>query len=1413
MQDILHKPYSQLPGRIRTEIYGLRDHSYVKEKFETIFSSIEGVILATASTITGNILLIYDESQISVDILNLFLHKFEEVLFRKFEKEHVAISEIAAGTRDDGTPTVPLGNEPSFSKIKNLLYMPTQTPNGNSMSSEDEKVPFPLVLSVGGLGILGIKQLLFGRSSLARHPVPFYLSGLLAISTGYPFIKRGLANIQKKKGINIDFILGAGALSLALVRENLVVLAGLSMLQYLNWKRQKKEEDILEPNYISTEMQQYSQTMSVAGVGAAAVSLALSLNPITAFSVLLAANPRPITLSTEYTWKQAEYIAREEKLDVPLNGSFHQLSHVKTIVFDDADMLIENGRIRSEYAVCFEQLRNEEMQISVLHNKKQINLEKLQERLHKDYNLPMVDVTRAFPKQREDVLFVFDQALNRSDNIISYYPSIPSSQFASICKNLSLAKALNKKVQRNFRVTKIWNTVGAVMAASLARNAPLIPLVGDALNLVFMSRSNRWIDKKMRREKQSSKQIATEEKSERSAWHTMEGDQVVSLFQSDIVHGLSSHAIDTAFQKYGKNELISKPRPHWIYGYLSQFKEFTTIILGSTALLSILSGHLIDGIIMGTILLFNAGVGTIQERKAEQAVETLTKFVPPDCHVIRDGKEQQIPASDLLPGDIILLEAGDRVPADIRLLENWNVEVNESALTGESLPVKKEAEKVEEHTGLADRRNLLYLGTHITRGKLKGIVVETGSRTEMGHLLTMLSEEEIEDTPLQKQVTAISKTFMKVALVAGSFVFLAGLLRGMPLGQLGITSVALVSSAIPEGLPVTITIALTAGILRMAKKNTVIRKLSSLETLGRVTVVCSDKTGTLTKNEMTVKKIATVRSIYDVSGNGYIPEGKICDCNGEDVECEELNQLLMIGMLCNNSKLDKQEDGWEMVGDPTEGAILTLAGKRAKWVQDHTRWKRIYEVPFDSKDRKMSVVCTEDKNNKEDCYLMTKGSIEKILEKCTTYQQNGKAYLLTEEIKNEILKQNDEFADQALRVLAFAYRPLMERPKDGCLDDIDQDLIYVGMVGMMDPPKDDVQKSVEESIALGIKPIMITGDHPKTALAIAKNIGIWNESQKIVTGNELDELSEEELRKEINNIAIFARVTPEHKLKIITTLQQAGHIVAMTGDGVNDSPAIKRADVGIAMGVSGTQVTKESADMILQNDGFSSIIEGVKEGRTIIGNIRKALGCLLSGNLAEIVVTSTAVIAGLPLPIIPVQILLMNLLTDALPAMVLAINPGNKALQTKRQGIADKELYSQVITRGILLGAGSVGLFVASLAAGLPLGVAQTTAFAALVAGQLVQTFSWRQENSAESIKDWSKDKFLLGALGVSWAAMLAAIYVPMFAGVFQTTALPLAAWVPILAVAGGSALIVKPLTKIWSNQKGLENPIGLAAA
>ncbi|WP_026695711.1 cation-translocating P-type ATPase [Peribacillus kribbensis] len=1384
------RAYHIMPGRLRTELYGLKNTPETALMFKQMFSSIEGIQLAEASDVTGKILIHFDENTLSLNHICTAVSQFEEMLFKQHHLEDYDDKEeyenpVYAVSACEAAATIDLaaykekaaGFTNRVSSFLDAIPLRARAPA--------ERIPLPLALSVGGLLILGVKQLFWGRSFFSQHPLLFYMAAGISVVTGYAFFKERIkkASIEGKQNI-ADMALSVGAIGLALIRENLVVLSALSLIQYLNWKRKSSDEQVLmDQEYVSEKIEAYSRQAGKLGFLSAAAALAVTRNPVISLAVLLAANPRPITVSAEYAWKQADFMARQNNQMIPKNGSVFGLEHLKAVVFEDASLLSKEGSIRKECEDLLNHLSGKT--VSYINNKDKVDLAELQKQLA-DFDVEFVPHRAIRTAKRHDILLVIKEDTPENSKVVSFYPYIRANQLYGIAKTMEYAGELSKVINRNLLITRIWNLAGPILAMPLILSAPLVNLIGDALSLTFISRAKVWTEKK----NQSVKELQQAFNRDKTPWHSKAAGDIVSFYKSDMQKGLDQEQVDHASAVYGKNQLVSKTKSHWIRTYVGQFKEFTTQVLGATAILSAVTGHLFDGLIMGAILLINAGIGTVQERKADRAVETMSQFVPPNCRVIRDGSIAEIAAYDLVPGDIVELEAGDRVPADLRILHSSSLEANESALTGESLPVEKKEAGIKEDVPINDRTNLLYMGTHITRGKCKAIVVETGKNTEMGHLLSLLTEEDDHTTPLQRQVTTISKKFMKGALAVGALVFITGLVRGLPLTEMVTTSVALTASAIPEGLPITITFALTAGIFRMAKKKALVRKLSALETLGRTTVICSDKTGTLTKNEMTVKRIVTPDHDYKVTGDGYDPKGKI---TGE--ESGDLDQLLRIGLLCNNSELIQEQGSWSIKGDPTEGALLTAAGKRGLWKQEHKQWIRKEEIPFDSSTGKMSVICHEE-NQHEKCFIMTKGSVEKLLDICSHYQSNGEAVPLNDSMRKKILEQNEELAKEALRVLGFAYRELNSKASE---EQYEKNLIYTGMCGMMDPPKADVEKSIRDAVRLGIKPVMITGDHPLTALAIAKQIGIYDGKTKAVTGKELDGISNDELLRIIDDIAIYARVTPEHKLRIVTTLQKKGHVVAMTGDGVNDSPAIKKADVGIAMGKTGTQVTKETADMVLKEDHFGSIVDGVKEGRTIIGNIRKAIGCLLSGNLAEILVTSMAVMAGLPLPVVPVQILLMNMLTDALPAMILAVNPGSKSKETKRQEIVDGSLYRQVITRGAVLGLGSLGLFIWGLSIGLPLAAAQTVAFATLVAGQLIQTFSWRQAGSREAVKDWTKDRFLVGALGVSWLSLFSVIYIPPLAGIFKTAALPLWHWGPILLIATIAARIVNPLSKMWS--------------
>ncbi|KZE80355.1 HAD family hydrolase [Paenibacillus elgii] len=1528
-----------LPGRIRIEFYGLHNNPDTAQQIQAELSVWTGITLVRACPLSGRVLLTYDQRQLKAEQVLERIEQLEEELSQPCGDPKPFRAHDAPPTREQSSPS------PDASYAKREAAAAAEPPEASCVAGASDRMPLPLALSMGGLAVLGAKLLLLGRSALARSPAPFYLSAGLSVITGYPLLRRGFHSFAKERRWNADLLLGTGALALALVRENLIVLAGIGLLQYVEWKRNQVAAN-RSPAVLPPEIKRYTENANKWGLIGAGATLTLTRDPLRAVAVLLAANPRPAFIPAEYGWQQAELVCAENRALLPDSGSLSKLARTKTLLLEDASSLYRDeseeiqcltketepdkaicltaslleksshpwkaelsekarrtcrtlrtafqveesaegvqGKISGSrvfagsYAYCQEQgidcgmyeleakrLARQGSDVLFIGVKAEssggtcIGLLSKKRQLHSAH-APLIRELKAQGwsigalscSEGTDISLLERQGLDthwlslqpgewaerlaagvpRGENALLVtsgdaspvhalcqeygIPSITVQQLSELPRTLELAARMDRSVHRNYRLTAIWNMLGSALAAFGFIRAPLVNLASDALSLAFMSAFRQTSERAALPQLVTGDREAAATAEAPVLWHEAPWERAVSHYGTDTGRGLESKQVHALRSAHGSNHLEGRPPTPWIASFLGQFKEFTTLILLGTTALSFFTGGLYDGIAMSAVLLANAAVGTMQERKAEQVIESLNRYQPPTCKVLRNGTLEEISALELVPGDIVQLEAGDRVPADIRLVESYNLQVSEAALTGESVPVPKQEAPVNGALPLAERSNMIYMGTDVTRGKATGVVVQTGLHTEMGRLMSLLQNDEKELTPLQKQVTSISKKFIKGALIVCGIVFATGLLRGIPLMEMISTSIALAASAIPEGLPVTITIALSAGIFRMARKQALVRKLSALETLGRTTVICSDKTGTLTKNEMTVRHVISLNRSWEVGGTGYDPSGEIrrTAVSGRAVAAleqspqqPELARILQISLLCNNAKLEQDDEGhWIVKGDPTEGALLTFAAKAGTRPETMRQWHRGKEIPFDSNTGKMSVVCKDTAGTEsQDCYVFTKGAVEMLLQRCTQVQSDGRLLELTEERKRIILEQNGKLSGEALRVLGFAYRPLT----DGDLPEPDErDMIFVGMVGMMDPPKPEAAHSIQEALALGVKPVMITGDHPITAISIARQLGMYDGSQRVLSGHELDRMTDEELQEAVEHTAIFARVSPEHKLRIVRAFQQRGHLVAMTGDGINDTPAIKQANVGIAMGRTGTEVTKQTADMVLKEDDFGTIVEAVKEGRTIMGNIRKALGCLLTGNLAEIIVSSAAVILGMPLPLVPVQILLMNLITDALPAMVLAINPGNKTKLTERVEIADGKLYRKVFTRGALLGLGSLGLFAASLASGVPLPAARSIAFATLVSGQLMQTFSWRQEGSAESVKDWSQDRFLVGALGVSWLSLLAALYIPPAARFFHAAPIAWSHWIPVLAVAGSVTLLSKPLVAwIESERPGAPKPV-----
>lgn len=779
---------------------------------------------------------------------------------------------------------------------------------------------------------------------------------------------------------------------------------------------------------------------------------------------------------------------------------------------------------------------------------------------------------------------------------------------------------------------------------------------------------------------------------------TLPPETVVRNLNSNLEKGLSTKEVQNYQERYGLNQLIEIPgAPSW-KRFLHQFQDLVIWILIVAAVISGLLGDWTDTVAILAIVILNGMLSFFQEERASRALASLRKLSSPNAKVIRNGIRETIPASEIVPGDRIELEAGDFVPADARLIQSFSFATQESSLTGESTPVEKNADKILPRTiPLADRQNMIYMGTVAASGRASAIVAATGMQTELGKIAGLLQTAEHEPTPLQRRLAQLGKVLIFVCLAIVVIIFVIHLIRGEELLQIFLLAVSLAVAAVPEGLPAVVTVALALGLQRMVKRNALIRKLPSVETLGSVTVICSDKTGTLTKNEMTVREVAVGPDVFQVTGAGYVPQGKFLiqgtSENPKELP-EDLVQALKIGVYCNNSQIFPQGDSqsWKISGDPTEAALLIAAMKAGVSLQKEN--EMVLEIPFDSERKAMSVIVRENDGS----YLVyAKGAPEVILKKSSYERFEGQRRELTEERRKQIQKKNSEMGSHALRVLGVAYRII---PKDQFQKNLDyeQDLIFGGLIGMMDPPRPEVQRAVKKCHHAGIRPIMITGDHPETAMAVGRELHIAQENDRAMTGLELDQLSDSDLAKELDHIAIFARVSAEHKLRIVKALKAQGHIVAMTGDGVNDAPAVKAADIGIAMGITGSDVTKDASDMVLMDDNFASIVNAVEEGRGIFANIRKFLHYLLSSNASEIIFIFVAALLGWPIPLLPIQILWINLISDSFPALALGMEKVEPHIMNQKPRAPKNPILSirdgiRILLHGSLLASASILAF------------------------------------------------------------------------------------------------------------------------
>jgi len=949
----------------------------------------------------------------------------------------------------------------------------------------------------------------------------------------------------------------------------------------------------------------------------------------------------------------------------------------------------------------------------------------------------------------------------------------------------------------------------------------------------------------------------THEEIKEQEWHALTGDEVLKHLE---VHqnGLTHEEAARRLAHYGQNQLREAPRPGFLHMLWEQLNNFVVILLIVASVISALLGDYVEAAAIMAIVVLNAVLGIVQEQRAEEALAALKKLAAPDAQVLRDGHRQSIPSYNLVPGDLVFLEAGNFIPADIRLLEAVNLRVEEASLTGESLAVQKNAASVlEKNVPLGDRKNTAFMGTVVSYGRGRGVVTSTGMHTQLGLIASMLQNVETEETPLQRRLDQLGKSLSIGSLILVAVVFIVALINYTNIGglfsgplaylkeyaaeitEVFIIAISLAIAAVPEGLPAVVTISLALGMREMVRRHALIRKLSSVETLGSATTICSDKTGTLTQNEMTVTRMWVDGQFIDVTGTGYTPKGDFL-VDGKPVEIKEYPAALTslwLGLLNNDAEIEitgesEENQTYRIVGDPTEGALVVAAAKAgAIHVNIREAYPRENEVPFDSERKRMITIHDVKSPQKDDPSPFTderhknwdvvtvKGAPDVVLDLCTQYQgMENQPHPMTIEARDRILAANDEMTKNALRVLGVAYRVLRDvpdNPENIKANELEQNLVFVGLMGMIDPARTEVRSALEKARHAGIRTVMITGDYPNTARAIAETIGLLRPGHKVRTGAELDAMSDEQLKIEIEVTDVFARVSPEHKMRIVDALQANDEIVAMTGDGVNDAPAIKRADIGVAMGINGTDVAKETADMVLTDDNYASIVAAVEQGRIIYGNIRKFVFFLLSSNVAEIMIIFLATLAGLPAPLTAIQLLWLNLLTDGAPALALAMEKGDpdtmdQKPRAKNEPIVNRSMGIGIVVQTFAQTGAVLTAFILGLAwhleagATIPSGMnalsyilqhdwrgvdvqtAETMAFVTLSLAELFRAYTVRSERASIFTIGVLSNKWMQYAVGLSIFLLLVVTATPFLQPIFNTHFLSLREW----GIVTGLALI-----------------------
>ncbi|MBI5714948.1 MAG: cation-translocating P-type ATPase [Chloroflexi bacterium] len=891
--------------------------------------------------------------------------------------------------------------------------------------------------------------------------------------------------------------------------------------------------------------------------------------------------------------------------------------------------------------------------------------------------------------------------------------------------------------------------------------------------------------------------MTTTIKNKTTIWHTFSSETLFTLLKS-APNGLAHDESARRLAEHGPNELQAAQRISPWTLLFEQFKNVLIVILLVATALSAFLGHGVEAIAIAVIVLFAVLLGFVQEYRAERAIEALRQMAAPIATVLRGGEEIEVAARELVPGDVILLRAGNKIPADVRLIESVNLQIEEAALTGESVPVEKHAAPLaNDDLALGDRKNMGYAGTVATYGRGRAMVVATGMSTEFGKIAQMLQTIETGKTPLQENLDKVGHTLARAAFVVVAIIVALGLFRGQPFIEMLIFGIALAVAVVPEALPAVVTISLALGVQRMVKRNALMRRLPAVETLGSTSVICSDKTGTLTKDEMTARKIFVDGQTLEVSGAGYAPFGQF-SCNGVTVKpSTPLTQLLRAATLASDAHIVRSEsdDRWHVKGDPTEGALVVAAAKAGLPKADlDSQFPRVNEIPFTSETKRMTTLHT----SSEGIIACAKGAPEIILDSCARLLTTTGEVSLDVASKEMILETARQMASEALRVLAVASK------SNAKLENAEHDMTFLGLVGMIDPPRPEAKAAIQTCEQAGIKAVMITGDHPLTAQAVARELGLLK-AGRVITGAELEAMSESEFEQEVEKIEVYARVSPAHKLRVVTALQKKEHVVAMTGDGVNDAPALKKADIGIAMGITGTDVTKEAAAMTLTDDNFASIVAAVEEGRGIFGNIKKYLMYLLSSNIGEIGLMAGATLLGLPLPLSAVQILYVNLATDGLPALALAVDPHEPDLMRRqprnpRTGIFTRPVVILMIVGGVWSAIINLSLFAWALRSGISIEESMTMTFVSLVLIQFFKAYNFRSDRHSVLNKPFA-NKWLNLAILWELALLVVIVYVPVLHEPFGTFSLPLIDWAIVILLS----LTISPVLELakWMERRG----------